>query len=84
MRTTVTLDPEVEALINAAMRERGITFKQAVNDAVRAAFSPQSSTPFHQRTFAMGFLPETNYDRALGVAAAIEEQELLRNLALGQ
>ena len=36
MRTTVTLDPDVEVLINELMETRGISFKQALNDAVRA------------------------------------------------
>lgn len=30
MRTTVTLDPDVDALIKRDMRERGLTFKQAL------------------------------------------------------
>ena len=33
MRTTVTLDPDVEAQLRAAMRERGVSFKVAINDA---------------------------------------------------
>ena len=35
MRTTVTLDPDVEAKLRAAMRERGVPFKVALNDAVK-------------------------------------------------
>ena len=34
MRTTITLEPDVEALLKRTMRERGLTFKEAVNDAV--------------------------------------------------
>lgn len=37
MRTTVTLDPDTEALVRRRMTERGATFKQAVNDAIRGA-----------------------------------------------
>jgi len=36
MRTTVTLDPDVEALLREAVRERGEPFKQVLNAAVRA------------------------------------------------
>lgn len=82
MRTTVTLDPDVETLIQTAMRERGITFKQAVNEAIRAGLAPRSTSGFRQRTFEMGFRPEINYDRALDVAAALEDEEILRKLAL--
>lgn len=35
MRTTVTLDPDMERLIRDAMRERAISFKEALNEAVR-------------------------------------------------
>ncbi len=37
MRTTVTLDPDVKELVERAMRERGLTFKDAINQAVRDA-----------------------------------------------
>ncbi|MCY3845120.1 MAG: antitoxin [Acidobacteria bacterium] len=35
MRTTVTLDPDTEHLLRIAMRERNLTFKAALNDAIR-------------------------------------------------
>ncbi len=63
MRTTVTLDPDVESLIDAAMREQGISFKEAVNQAIRAGLAPRTAARFQQRTFAMGFRPEINYDK---------------------
>ena len=84
MRTTVTLDPDVETLIKMLMRERGLSFKQAVNAAIRAGLAPASTAAFHQRSFSMGFRPEINYDRALEAAAALDNEELLRKLALGK
>jgi hypothetical protein len=36
VRTTVTLDADTEALLRRRMRERGLSFKQALNDAIRA------------------------------------------------
>jgi hypothetical protein len=35
MRTTVTLEPEVVRLLEHAMKERGQTFKRALNEALR-------------------------------------------------
>ena len=35
MRTTVTLDPDAERLLRSAMRERNLSFKAALNDAIR-------------------------------------------------
>ncbi|HYR61359.1 MAG TPA: antitoxin [Actinomycetota bacterium] len=84
MRTTITLDPDVEALIKAAMVEQHLTFKDAVNRAIRAGLAPPSREPFRQRTFDLGFRPEIPYDKALQLAAAVEDQELARKMALGK
>src|SRR6476660_5180218 len=42
MRTTITLEPDVQALIRTATKERGISFKEALNSAVRAGLSQVS------------------------------------------
>ena len=49
MRTTLTLDDDVEAKLRAEVRRTGRPFKQVVNDALRASLqrrSGKSSTPF--------------------------------------
>lgn len=83
MRTTVTLDPDVEALVKQAMRERGITFKQAVNEALRAGLAAhtRSRPKFKQITRKLGFRPEVNYDKALAIAAALEDEERTGKIA---
>ena len=82
MRTTITLDPESEALIKRAMRERGVSFKQAVNDAIRAGLAPARQAPaVHTPTFRMGFNPVIPWDKALRLAAEMEDEELARKLA---
>lgn len=82
MRTTVTLDPDVAALISKLMRERGLTFKQALNDAIRAGVgNPGDKRPFKTPTYAMGFNPEIPWDQALRLAAELEDDELVRKLA---
>ena len=84
MRTTVTLDPDVDALLQRAMQERGLTFKEAVNEAIRAGLSPAPAEAFKQRTFALGWRPAIDYDKALQLAGALENQELLHKLAIGK
>ncbi len=87
MRTTVTLDPDVEALIRNRMREQGISFKEALNQALRSALLVGASSPqerFVQRTFRMGFRPEASLDRALSLAAALEDHEIARRLSVGK
>ncbi len=36
----ITLDSDVEALVKRLMRERGLSFKEAVNTAIRAGLQP--------------------------------------------
>jgi hypothetical protein len=39
MRTTVTLDPDVEQLLRDAMQRRRLSFKEALNQAIRNGLS---------------------------------------------
>jgi hypothetical protein len=81
MRTTVTLDPDAEALVKRLMDERGLTFKQAVNHAIREGLAGSTRTPFSTPTFRMGFDPAVPWDKALRLAAELEDEELVRRLA---
>lgn len=82
MRTTVTLDPDTEQLIRRRMRERGLSFKEAINEAIRGS---ESGSPQHYLlpTFSMGE-PSVNLDRALQIAAEMEDEELIRRAQAGQ
>jgi hypothetical protein len=84
VRTTVTLDPDTEQLLHDLMQREGITFKEAVNRAIRLGLSPRRRERFRQRTYAMGFDPSVDYDHALRVAERLEDEELTRKLALGK
>lgn len=80
MRTTVTLDPDVEALVKRLMRERGLSFKEAVNSAIRAGAAPATGEPFRTPTFHMGE-PALSVEKALRLAGELEDEELARRLA---
>ena len=81
MRTTVTLGPDVDGLIRNAMRENGISFKEALNSAVRRGLLGNSPRPFAQKSFHMGACRDFRWDKALAVADAIEDEDLSRKLA---
>lgn len=84
MRTTVTLDPDVEAAVRRLMAERGVGFKQALNDAVRAgAQSRPRAARFRTQTHRLG-VPLVSLDRALQLAGDLEDEELLRRMERGQ
>lgn len=85
MRTTVTLDPDVEALVRQLMRDEGLTFKAAVNRAIRAGIAGRGPRRrFRQRTHDLGFRPEIPYEQTLRLAADIEDQEIVRKAAQGK
>ena len=84
MRTTVTLDPDVEQLIKWAMRERGMTFKQAINDAVRSTLAPEGpGGEVDWPTYSMGE-PKVDLTKALSLAGRLEDDELLHELRRGK
>ena len=83
MRTTVTLEADTEAAIRRLMRERGLTFKQAVNEAIRAGAGPSRRGRFRTPTFDMG-PPLVDLTKALRLAGELEDDEIIRKLAAGR
>lgn len=82
MRTTVTLDSDTEAILRRRMHERGVSFKVALNDAIRAGAAGDDPEPFRTETASMG-QSRVNLDRALQVVADLEDDELLRRMRSG-
>lgn len=78
MRTTITLDPDVAALIQQVMREWGMTFKEAVNEALRRGLAGRNTEAARTPEFSMG-RPVVPLDHALRVAAELEDAEIRRN-----
>jgi hypothetical protein len=83
MRTTVTLDADAEGIIRTLMERRGVSFKQALNDAIRAGATPGPRPDFTTRVRSMG-APTINLDRALALAGALEDDELTRRMESGK
>ena len=83
MRTTITLEPDVQALIKTAMKERGISFKEALNSAVRAGLTQgKPRRRFVQKSYSMGADQNFRWDKALESAAGMEDEELGRKFSL--
>ena len=82
MRTTVTLDYDVAAKLKAVARERGISFKKALNEAVRTGLSGRrrSKQAFKQYSQPMILRPRFDLDKALHLAAVLEDEEIIRKL----
>jgi hypothetical protein len=83
-RTTVTLDPDVEAMLQKLMSERGVSFKVAVNSALRrglGADRPRVEVSFP--TFDMG-VPQIDLTQAIRIAGDLEDAEIGHELSRGR
>ena len=81
MRTTITLDPDVAALVKRRMRERGLGFKDAVNEALRSALGVEHGIAASTPTFDLGE-PAVPLEKALQLASDLEDEELRRRLSV--
>jgi hypothetical protein len=84
VRTTITLDPDTRLLVERAMRERGLSFKDVVNDAIRSGLGPVD--PGSRRYTTPRDLGPARIDvtKALSIAGELEDEALARRLAEGR
>ncbi|MBX7432651.1 ribbon-helix-helix domain-containing protein [Mycobacterium sp. Y57] len=83
MRTTVTLDDDTVAAVHRLMRERGVSFKKALNDAIREGARHRPAPVRFETTTADLGVPTVNLDKALQTVAELEDEELLRRQRRG-
>ena len=81
MRTTLTLEPDVEQLLREAMYRQGKTLKDAVNDGLRQGLraKKKSASAFKFPTVSMG-KPLVDLSKANALVDELEDQELLAKL----
>jgi hypothetical protein len=88
MRTTVTIDDDLMERLQRQARRARLPFKAIINRALRLGLERLQPVPrrqrFRQRTFQMGHPPATNLDKALQLAALLEDEEIARKLGLGR
>jgi hypothetical protein len=86
MRTTLTLDPDVAARLKRLARERRISFKEAVNSSLRAGLDtpadPSRADRYVLPTYPMRVRPGIDLDLARRLDAAVEDEGIVRKLAL--
>jgi hypothetical protein len=65
-------------------RERDISFKDALNMALRMGLGAQggAARPYRVRARHLGLRPGIDLDRALRLASALEDEETVRKLEL--
>lgn len=84
MRTTITLEPDLDERLRQMARESGISFKAAINLVIRRGLAPEvsQSEPFTVSAKPMGLRPGIDLDKALALAERLEDEETIRKLEL--
>ena len=76
VRTTITLDPDTRLLVERAMRERGVSFKAAVNDAIRAGLGDRSAGETSYTTPRTLGPARVDRTKALALAERLDDEKL--------
>lgn len=86
MRTTLTLDDDVVALLRKAERESGRSFKQLVNEALRRALGSPPPAVVAQALPAYELRTRAGIDltHSLRLATELEDEALLAKQVLGK
>lgn len=84
VRTTVTLDEDVASSLRAVAQERGQSFKETLNSLLRQglAGSTVGARPYRVPVVDLGLRQGVDLDKALGLAAQDEDDEVVRKLAM--
>ena len=79
----MTLDSDTRLLVERAMRERGLSFKDAVNEAIRAGLAPPEARGRYTTPRDLG-PPRIDVTKTLSLAGELEDEALARRLAEGR
>jgi hypothetical protein len=84
MRTTVDIHPDLAAKLRSIAQERDISFKEALNAMLRAGLGSETATarPYRITARRLGLRPGIDLDRALHLAAAMDDEEFIRKAEL--
>ena len=86
MRTTLTLDDDVVALIQRQERKQGNSFKHIVNEALRRGLTCSAVLAVAEplATYSLDTRAGVDLTRSLALAAELEDEALLAKLTLGR
>ena len=88
MRSTLTIDDAVFRELKGVAHRTDASLKEVVNRALRAGLAslrappPAARKAYRVRTYRMGNRPGIDFDKALGLASALEDEETVREIAL--
>ena len=86
MRSTVRIDDDLMVALRTYAAEEGLSVTRMLNRLLRLGISAlgesgESRPPLRQTTYSMG-RPRLAIDKALALAAALEDEEIARKMSL--
>jgi len=85
MRTTVTLEPDLAKKVKALAHRRGVSFKQALNEALRRGLAPPAppdkQAKFTVEPHAGGFRPGVDPDKLNQLVDQLEVEDFVKESA---
>ena len=90
MRTTLTIDDDLIRALKDLAHRHGVPFKAVVNSTLRAGLEnakgpAKSKRRYKCPAFSLGEIaPGFNLDKALALAAALEDEEIVRKIDLNK
>lgn len=85
MRSTVRIDDDLMEALRARSHDEGLSMTRMLNRLLRSGLAAESTPSrqprFRQATAGMG-RPRVEMDKALSLAAALEDAEILRRFSL--
>jgi hypothetical protein len=88
MRRTVQIDPDLAARLRKIAHERGISFSEALNTALRAGVGERErvspARPYRVPARRLGLRPGIDLDKGLRLAATLEDEEIVSRLELSK
>lgn len=86
MRTTVAIDDDLLQELKQRAHDEGTSLAKLINRFLRRGIQGERTVskqqpPFRQRTYPMGE-PRLNLDKALALAALLEDEEVAQKMAL--
>jgi len=84
MRTTINIDDHILDRAKQVARRSRLSLRETVNRALGLGLdklAPRTAVrPYQCKTYRMGFPPTLNIDKALQIAALLEDEEISRKL----
>ena len=90
MKMTLNLEDDLSDKLASATQKTALPLEEIVQRALRLGLekmippTPVKATPYQQRTYDLGVRPGINLDKAIALAAEIEDEEIISRQASGQ